>query len=92
METHKTLARADEILHAVLFGFRQGQVTKIRETFPAGIKDQRIVAAHVSGMGQDCGVFCNSHLMPGGAQKRFQDRGGFMIRVPASGKDEELHQ
>jgi hypothetical protein len=29
--------------------------------------------------------------MAGGAQKLAEDRGGFLIRVPASGQNEELH-
>ena len=49
VETHKALARADEIFQAVLLGLRQGQVTKIRQVFPARIEHQRIVSAHVSG-------------------------------------------
>src|SRR5262249_7753860 len=44
VETHKALARVDEIFQAVLFGRRQGQVTKIREIFPARIEHQRIVS------------------------------------------------
>src|SRR5215467_4741773 len=49
VETHKALARADEIFQAVLFGLCQSQVTKIRQVFPARIEHQRIVSAHVSG-------------------------------------------
>jgi len=84
VQTDKRLACTDEILQAVLFGRRQGQVWHLRESFPARIEDHGIVSRQVCGPGQDRGIFGDGHLMTGLAQKIAQDRGGFVIRVPAS--------
>ena len=81
----------DEPGHPLLFGRGQGQVAEVGQVFPAGVKDQGIVAVHSGGIGQGSGVLGDGYGVAGGPQKVAQDGRGFGVRMASPGYYQQFH-